>query len=79
MVSTRRTSRNRIRLPVGINLPSELHNYAPRKYGDWQGSYENYKPKPKPTKPITTFDKKRVARKSTKLGYVRWMILRQEK
>jgi hypothetical protein len=44
MVLTRTKTGGRITLPEGRNLPAQLHNYAPRKYGDWDAPYAKYKP-----------------------------------
>lgn len=72
MVSTRQATKGKkIKLPKGRDLPSELHSYAPRKFGDWYGSYADYK---KQGTPKRNESLPRVAYKSIKLRYIRFML-----
>ena len=71
MVSTRNTCRGKkLKLPTGRDLPSELHYYAPRKFGDWEASYKDYYvPKPPKNEGLA-----RLARRSAKMGYVKFLL-----
>jgi len=78
MVSTRRFMKGKkIVVPEGRDLPSELHNYAPRKYGDWQASYEEYKFKSKSKPNTNTNQLARFVRRDRKMGYVQRLLKRQ--